>query len=162
MFHTLNPGVYTAVLHSATNRNGIGLVELYDIWQSAPANAVNISTRGLVQTGNNVMIGGFIVGGSKSRMVMARAIGPSLQTANVSNPLADPKLELHNGSGTIVARNDNWRTTQEQQIRKTDLAPQNDKESAILTTLAPGPYTAVVSGANGGTGVALVEVYQLQ
>jgi hypothetical protein len=162
LLRTLNPGVYTAVLRSANQGTGIGLVELYDIAQSAPANAVNISTRGLVQTGNNVMIGGFIVGGSKSRTVIARAIGPSLQAANVSNPLADPKLELHNASGTIIARNDNWRTTQQQQIRQTNLAPQNDRESAIVATLAPGPYTAVVSGANGGTGVALVEVYQLQ
>jgi hypothetical protein len=159
---TLDPGAYTAVLKSATTAGGIGLVELYDLAQSTPANAVNVSTRGLVQTGNDVMIGGFIVGGSQSRTVVARAIGPSLAGPNVSNPLADPVLELHNGNGTTIATNDNWRTTQEQQIRDSGLAPQNDKESAILTTLTPGAYTGIVSGASGGTGVAVVEVYQLQ
>ena len=159
---TLNPGAYTAVLRSASEMSGIGLVELYDIGQSVPANAVNISTRGVVRTGNEVMIGGFIVGGSKSRTLLARAIGPSLTGAGVSNPLPDPKLALHNGSGTLVASNDDWRSQQEQQIRQTGLPPQSDKESAILTTLAPGAYTAVVSGANEGTGVALIEVYQVQ
>lgn len=159
---SLAPGVYTAVLKSATSANDIGLVELYDIDQNAPTNAVNISTRGLVQTGNDVMIGGFIVGGSQSRTLVARAIGPSLAAQNVASPLADPSLELHDNNGTIVGGNDNWRSTQEQQIRDSGLAPQNDKESAVLTSLAPGAYTAVVSGANQSTGVALVEVYQLQ
>ncbi len=162
LLRTLNPGVYTAVLRSANGVDGVGLVELYDIGQSAPANAVNISTRGLVQTGANVMIGGFIIGGSNSRTLIARAIGPSLAGSSVSNPLSDPKLELHNDSGTIVASNDNWRSTQEEQISQSGLAPQNDKEAAILTTLTPGAYTAVVSGGDGGTGVALVEVYQLE
>jgi len=94
--------------------------------------------------------------------LLARAIGPSLTGAGVSNPLPDPKLALHNGSGTLVASNDDWRSQQEQQICQTGLPPQSDKESAILTTLAPGAYTAVVSGANEGTGVALIEVYQVQ
>lgn len=159
---TLNPGVYTAVLRSATAANGIGLVELYDLGQSVSANAVNISTRGVVKSGDEVMIGGFIVGGSKSRTLVARAIGPSLAASGVNDPLQNPTLELHNSSGTIVASNDDWRTTQEQQIRQTGIAPRNDKESAILTTLAPGAYTAVISGVQQGTGVALVEVYQVQ
>ncbi|MBA3273071.1 MAG: hypothetical protein H0T11_04255, partial [Chthoniobacterales bacterium] len=159
---TLNPGVYTAVLRSATAANGIGLVELYDLGQSVSANAVNISTRGVVKSGDEVMIGGFIVGGSKSRTLVARAIGPSLAASGVNDPLQNPMLELHNSSGTIVASNDDWRTTQEQQIRQTGIAPRNDKESAILTTLAPGAYTAVISGVQQGTGVALVEVYQVQ
>ncbi len=106
--------------------------------------------------------GAIIVGGSKSRTFISRAIGPSLTGAGVSNPLPDPKLMLHNGSGTIVASNDNWRSAQEQQIRQSGLAPQSDKESAILTTLAPGAYTAVVSGADEGSGVALIEVYQVR
>jgi hypothetical protein len=158
---SLEPGAYTAVLRSATAANGIGLVELYDLAQAAPANAVNISTRGLVQTGSDVMIGGFIVGGSESRTVVARAIGPSLVSGGVTNALPDPRLELHDSSGTIVASNDDWRSDQEQQIQQTGLAPQNDKEAAILTTLAPAAYTAVVSGAGSSTGVALVEVYQI-
>ncbi|MBA3882272.1 MAG: hypothetical protein H0X73_06025 [Chthoniobacterales bacterium] len=115
-----------------------------------------------MQTGDDVMIGGFILGGSKSRTLIARAISPSLLGPNVNNPLPDPILELHNGSGTIVASNDDWRSTHEQKIQDSGLAPQNDKESAILATVAPGAYTAIVRGVQKGTGVALVEVYQLK
>jgi hypothetical protein len=115
----------------------------------------------LVQTGNNVMIGGFIITGAGQKTVLVRAIGPSLAQHGITNPLLDPTLELHNGNGAVIAFNDNWKDTQQAQIQATGLAPTNDSESAILRTLPPGNYTAVVRGKNNTIGVALVEVYGL-
>jgi glucose/arabinose dehydrogenase len=160
---SLQPGNYTAIMSGSGGTTGIGVVELYDLDQSAPANPANISTRGFVDTGDNVMIGGFIVGGSQSRTVLVRAIGPELSAAGVPGSLQDPTLELRNGSGTLLASNDNWKSDQQTQIAATGLAPTDDREAAILSTpLAPGNYTAIVRGSGGTTGVALVEVYQLQ
>ena len=161
MIALLEPGNYTAILSGKNGATGVGLLELYDLAQSAPANAVNISTRGLVQTGDNVMIGGFIVGGSKTSRILVRAIGPELTAAGVPGALQDPTLELHDGSGTTIATNDNWRSTQQADIAATMLAPTDDRESAILSTLAPGNYTAILRGSGGLTGVALFEAYQL-
>ena len=107
------------------------------------------------------MIGGFIVGGTDSSQVIIRAIGPSLAAAGVDGALADPILELHNSDGSLLFQNDNWRTDQEQQIIDTTVPPSNDQESAIVATLTPGAYTAIVRGAGDTTGVALVEVYAL-
>ena len=123
----------------------------------------NLSARGLVGTGDDVLIGGFIVGGNAlaNNAVVARAIGPSLAQAGVANPLADPVLEVHNSSGGIVASNDNWQDTQEAQITASGLAPTDPNESAILATLPAGSYTAVVRGAGDTTGTALVEVYSI-
>jgi hypothetical protein len=159
----LQPGAYTAIMSGVAGATGIGLVELYDIDQNTPANAINISTRGNVGTGNNVMIGGFIIDGSQPRTVLIRALGPSLSSAGVSNALQDPTLELHDGQGALMTSNDNWKSNQQTQIQATGLAPSFDAESAILaTSLPPGGYTAIVAGAGGTGGVALVEVYQLQ
>jgi glucose/arabinose dehydrogenase len=159
---TLQPGNYTAIVSGVGGVTGIGVVELYDLDQSAPANPANISTRGFVQTGDNVMIGGFIVGGSQNRTVLARAIGPSLTAAGVPNALQDPMLELHNSSGTTLASNDSWKSDERTQITATGLAPSDDREAAILSApLAPGNYTAIVRGSGNTTGVALVEIYQL-
>jgi hypothetical protein len=116
----------------------------------------NISTRGLVQTGNDVMIGGFIVFGLDSQKVIVRAMGPSLP---LSGALANPRLELHDGNGALFAANDDWRSDQEAEINGTGLAPANNLESAIVRTLPPGNYTAIVGGVNDTTGVSLVEVY---
>jgi len=140
------------------------VVELYDLDQPSPANPANISTRGFVETGDNVMIGGFFVGGSQNRTAFVRALGPSLTAVGVPNALQDPLLELHNSSGTTLATNDNWRSDQEAQILATGIAPSNDKEAAIVSApLAPGNYTAVVRGVGSNpAGVALVEIYQLQ
>jgi hypothetical protein len=144
----------------------VGLVEVYDL--DAPTTTTtqlaNISTRGFVDTGDNVMIGGFIVGGGGggSVSVIVRAIGPSLGAAGVAGALADPMLELHDSNGATVATNDNWRDTQEAEIIATTIPPSNDAESAIVATLAPGVYTAIVSGVNNTTGVGLVEAYNLQ
>ena len=160
---SLQPGNYTAIMSGSGGTTGIGVVELYDLDQSAPANPGNIATRGFVDIGDNVMIGGFIVGGSQNRTVLVRAIGPELGAAGVPGSLQDPALELHNGSGTLLASNDNWKSDQQTQIAATGLAPTDDREAAILSSpLAPGNYTAIVSGSGGTTGVALVEVYQLQ
>ena len=149
-------------MSGADGETGIGVVELYDLAPSVPANPGNIATRGFVEAGDNVMIGGFIVGGSQNRSVLARAIGPSLTAVGVPDALQDPLLELHDSSGATIASNDNWRSTQETQISQSGLAPADDRESVIISSpLAPGNYTAIVRGATGGTGVALVEIYQL-
>jgi sugar lactone lactonase YvrE len=123
----------------------------------------NISARGLVGTGDDVLIGGFIVGGNAlaNNAVIVRAIGPSLSQSGVTTPLADPMLELHNSSGTLIASNDDWQETQKDQITAAGLAPTDPKESAIYATLAAGSYTAVVRGANETTGTALVEIYSV-
>ena len=155
---TLDPGAYTAIVSGAGNGTGIGLVEAYDLDRTTDARLANISTRGFVQTGDNVMIGGFIILGSEDEDVLVRAIGPSLPLAGT---LADPLLELHNADGSILATNDNWRDTQEAEIEATGIPPANDAESAIVSTLAPGNYTAIVRGVGDTTGVALVEAYGL-
>jgi hypothetical protein len=161
LFVSLQPGPYTAIVRGVGGGTGIGLVELFDVDQTKPANAVNISSRGRVLTGDNVMIGGFIIGGNQAQRVIVRAIGPSLTGHGVPGALQDPILSLHNSSGATIASNNNWRSTQQSEINATGLAPTNDNESAIVRTLAPGAYTAIVRGANNSTGVALVEVYRL-
>ncbi|HSP45338.1 MAG TPA: PQQ-dependent sugar dehydrogenase [Chthoniobacterales bacterium] len=159
---TLQPGNYTAIMSGSGSAAGIGVVELYDLDQSAPANPANIATRGFVESGDNVMIGGFIVGGSQNRTVLVRAIGPSLTAVGVPNALQDPMLELHDASGATLASNDSWKSNQQTQITATGLAPSDDREAAILSSpLAPGNYTAIVRGSGNTTGVALVEIYQL-
>jgi glucose/arabinose dehydrogenase len=133
------------------------------VWKisATPSQALNISSRSHVASGENVMIGGFIITGSANKRVIIRAIGPSLQQFNVPNPLADPMLELHGATGALITSNDNWRDTQEAEIMNSQLAPRNDLESAIIAILQPGAYTAVVQGKNGASGVGLVEVYDL-
>jgi hypothetical protein len=166
LFLTLNPGAYTAVVQGFSDSTtpastGIGLVELYDL-HTTGGRAGNISTRGQVQTGDNVLIAGFIIGGTQSKQVVVRAIGPSLATAGILNPLPDPTLELHNASGTVLQSNDNWEQGPNAQTISNDgLAPTNPREPALLATLNPGSYTAIVRGVNGETGTALVEVYDL-
>ena len=154
-----NNSAYTAIVRDRNDATGVGLVEAYDLDDTVNSKLGNISTRGLVGTGDNVMIGGFIVGGQLSTRVIVRAIGPSVPLAGT---LADPTLALHDGNGALIVSNDNWRTGgQEAEIIATGLPPSNDLESAIIRTLAPGNYTAIVRGVNDTTGVALVEVYDL-
>ena len=159
----LDPGAYTAIVRGVNAGTGIGLTEVYDLDLTAGSKLGNISTRAFVQTADNVMIGGFIVSGLDSGMVIVRAIGPSLVSYGITNPLQNPTLELHDSSGAIIASNDNWMDAPNvQEIIDSGYAPSNNAESAILMRLAPGAYTAIVRGVSAGTGVALVEVYGLQ
>ena len=161
---TLPTTGHTAIVRGKDNTTGIGVVEVYDLDQLADSHLANISTRGHVQSADNVMIGGFIPGGgSASLRVLLRAIGPSLSQLGISNPLADPTLELRDGNGALVAANDNWKDAPNQaQISATGLPPNDDAESAILITIAPAPHTAVVAGKGTATGVALVEAFHLE
>jgi hypothetical protein len=152
------------------NTTGVALVEVYDLTPAPNSTLSNISTRSFVQTGDNVMIGGVIVQGTQPRRVIVRAIGPELTQYDVPNPLADPTLQLYDGTGALIASNDNWQHTiiggiitrsQVRDIRNSGHAPADATESAIIATLPPGNYTAIVRGVSDTTGVALVEVYDL-
>lgn len=159
---TVAPGAYTVVLRGNAAATGIGLVELYDLQISASSKLANLSTRGLVGLDQNVMIGGTIVTGPDNARVAFRALGPSLVAAGITNAMSDPQLDLFDGNGTRIGANNNWKDSQQTAIANAGLAPANDLESAIIIDLAPGNYTAVLSDANGVTGVALVEAYHLQ
>ena len=168
---TLAPGAYTAILQGKNNGTGVGVVEVYDLDQTATSKLANISTRAFVDTGNNVMIGGLIVsggvGGGGTARVILRAIGPSLSASGVQGALQDPNLELHDASGATVAANDNWKlrpdgSSQQGEIEATGVPPTNDAESALVQTLAPGNYTAIVRGTGTTSGIAVVEAYTLQ
>jgi hypothetical protein len=154
----LAPGSYTAILSGANQTSGTAVVEVYDLDPAADAKLANISTRAAVQTGDNVLIGGLIVVGQSAADVIVRAIGPSLP---VPSAMANPTLELRDANGGVLGANDNWRTTQQAAIIGTGVPPTHDAESAIVTSFSPGSYTAIVRGANESTGVAVVEVYQL-
>ena len=161
-----NSAAYSVIVEGVGNTSGVGSVEVYDLDQTADSQLANISTRGLVQTGDSVMIGGFIVGGpggGNARLIV-RAIGPSLNVNGVplAGRLPDTTLEIANQSGMILFMNDNWRTGgQEAEIIATTVPPPNDLESAIVATLAPGAYTAIVRGKNNTAGVGLVEAFNL-
>jgi uncharacterized protein GlcG (DUF336 family) len=159
---TLAPGAYTTVVSGENGSSGIGLVELYDLSANGESKLINLSTRGFVGTGNDLMIGGFIVGNFGSVTVVVRGIGPSLAETGITTALADPTLEVRDINGTLVAANDNWKETQEEDLRASSLAPIADSEAAILTSLSPGPYTAIVQGSGGSSGIGLVEVYNLR
>jgi len=154
-----NGSNYTAVLRGFQNETGVGLVEAYDLDQSVDSRLANISTRGFVQIGDDVMIAGFIVLNGNQRVIL-RAIGPSL---SLDGKLADPTLELRDSNGGLIRANDNWRIGgQEAEIIGTTIPPTHDAESAIVEVLSPGPYTAILRGADNTTGIAVVEVYALQ
>src|SRR6266478_1505506 len=166
----LPAGNYTAIVSGVNSTTGVALVEVYDLSSGTDSILGNISTRSFVQTGDNVMIGGFIVQGTTPKRVIIRAIGPELSQYGVPNPMADPTLELHDGTGALIASNDNWQTTiiggiitqdQVQDIINSGHAPGDPSESAIIADLPAGNYTAIVRGVNNTTGVALAEVYDL-
>jgi hypothetical protein len=159
---TLPPGAYTAIMGGKNGSTGMGLVEVYDLDRASDGRLTNISTRGLVRTGDGVVIGGFILGGDTGQAsVLLRAIGPSLSTAGIANALADPTLELRDSNGVLLQYNDNWKDSQQAAIEATGIPPQNDLEAAILATLLPGSYTAITAGKDGSMGVGLIEVYNL-
>jgi hypothetical protein len=166
----LPPGNYTAIVRGVANTTGVGLVEVYDLNSAASSSLSNISTRSFVQTSEHVMIGGFIVQGTGTKKVIIRAIGPELTQFGITDELANPTLELHNANGGLIATNDNWQTTiiggiingdQVSDIQNSGHAPTAATESAIIANLQPGNYTAIVRGVSNTTGVALVEVYDL-
>ena len=160
ILHTFNPGNYTAIVRGKSNTTGVALVEAYDIDKAIDTTLTNISTRGFVDVGQNVMIGGFISGNGLVKVIV-RALGPTLSQFGVTNVLADPTLELHDANGALLASNDNWKDTQQAEIQGSGFAPPNNAESAIIATRPPGNTTAIVSGKNNTTGNALVEVYIL-
>jgi hypothetical protein len=166
LWGVINPGAYTVIVRGKNDATGIGLFEAYDLGEAADSNLANVSTRGLVQTGDNILIGGFIVGGGTegwTAKVLVRAIGPSVPVAGA---LSDPALELRDASGTLLASNDNWKahsdgSSQQAEIEATGLQPASDLESALLQTFPAGNYTAIVRGVNNTTGIGLVEAYNL-
>jgi hypothetical protein len=162
---TLSPGAYTAILTGKGQTTGVGLVEVYDNNQIVDAELANISTRGFVQTGNNVMIGGFILGGSLNNTQIAlRGIGPSLAQFGLDPVLADPTLELHDSNGATLAANDDWQSdpVSAAQLAAAGLGLTNSKESGIFTSLPAGAFTAILAGKNGNIGIGLVELYDLR
>lgn len=162
MVATLQPGAYTAILSGTNQTTGLGLVEIYDADPAAASQLANISTRGFVQAGDNVMIGGFILGqGDNSPAVAVRGIGPSLSQSGLSNVLPDPGLELRDGNGALLIANDNWQDDPfaAAQLTANGLAPADPLESGIFATLPPGLFTAILTGRNGGVGLGLVEIY---
>jgi hypothetical protein len=168
IIQTLAPGNYTAVVRGVNATVGAALLEVHDLDQSSTSLITNISTRGPVGTNANVMIGGFIVGdglgsnGDGSSTVLVRALGPELTSFGIADALLDPTLELIDGNGNLVGSSDNWKDSQQAAIRATGLAPGDDREPAILTTLIQGNWTAIVRGKNNTTGVGLIELYRIQ
>jgi hypothetical protein len=167
--HNLEPAIvatldaynygYTAIVRGKDNGTGIGVVEAYDLDGSADSELANIATRGLVQSGDDILIAGTIVLGDTTRKVIVRAIGPSL---SIAGKLENPLLELRDSNGALLEANDNWLDSPNKQaILASTIPPSSDLESAIVRTLAPGNYTAIVRGVNDTTGLALVEVYAL-
>ena len=159
---TLPPGAYTAIVQGVGGASGIASVEVYDLDPGSDSRIGNISTRGKVETGDNVMIGGFIISADQPTKVIVRALGPSLATHNVAGSLANTTLDLHDRNGTVLASNDDWSSDQAAEIIASHVPPTDPRESAIVLTLPPGNYTAVVRGKNSTRGVALVEVYNLE
>jgi hypothetical protein len=169
----LPPGNYTVIVRGVNDTTGVSLVEVYDLDNPGTVPTAflrNISSRSVVLSGEDVMIGGFIVQGTGTKRVIVRAIGPELNRYGVQNVLTDPTLELHNATGALIASNDNWQTTviggiitrdQVMDIQNSGRAPTDSSESAIIAELPPGRYTAIVRGKNIIVGVALVEVYDL-
>jgi hypothetical protein len=158
---TLAPGAYTAVMRGNGNTSGVGLVEVYDLNQGVDSKLANISTRAFVSTADNIVIAGFMLGGSSEDRIVVRGIGPSLTAAGVPNALANPTLELRDSNGALLIANNDWQDNpvQAAELTAAGLAPTNSLESGIAATLPPGLYTALLAGLNNGTGVGLVEVY---
>jgi hypothetical protein len=167
---TLVPGNYTAIVRGKNNTSGVALVEVYDLSEAGLSKLANISTRAFVETGDNVVIAGFILGGNNGDdVIILRGLGPSLAAAGVPNALADPTLALRDGNGALLAYNNDWQDNCNSgppgppcpPVGPPGLAPPNPLESQIVTALPPGLYTALLAGLNNGTGVGLVEVYDL-
>ncbi len=160
---TLPPGSYTAIVRGKNDSTGIALVEVYDRGLAAQSVLANISSRSFVDANANVMIGGFIAGNLPGNTkVLVRAIGPSMGN-QLANTLQDPTLSVHDSNGTAIASNDNWRdSSQQSEIQATGIPPSDDREAAVLATVAPAGYTAIVRGNNDTVGVGAVEIYNIR
>lgn len=161
---TLKPGNYTAIVRGKGNTKGVALVEVYDKTTGSDSQLANISTRGFIQIGENVMIGGFILGGNKPSNVILRGIGPSLGDSGVSDPLADPTIDVRNKNGERIEFNDDWQDNVPSAalVAAHGLAPHDKRESALSMNLAAGEYTVILAGKHGGIGVGLVEIYDVR
>jgi hypothetical protein len=157
---TLSPGNYTAIVHGYAHGTGIALVEAYDPDPASGSRLAEMSTRGNVRTGDEILIGGFIVSNGATR-VLLRAIGPALTAFGISNALQNPTLELRDGNAALIEANDDWKSDNRQEITDTGIPPVDDRESALVRTLVSGSYTALVRGKNSSIGIALVEIYRL-
>jgi hypothetical protein len=159
---TLNPGAYTAIARGKNNTTGVALIEVFDLSPAVLAKLANISTRAFINTGDNIVIAGFILGGNNgSTRIVVRGIGGSLTLFGVPSALANPTLEVRDSNAALLASNDDWQSdpAQAAELTAAGLAPTNAQESGIAITLGPGLYTALLAGSNNGTGVGLVEVY---
>jgi hypothetical protein len=163
---TLAPGTYTALLTGKNGTTGVGLVEVYDVNPTVDSQLGNLSTRGFVQGGNDVLIAGFLLGGANTGndRIAIRGLGPSLAQFGLNPVLADPTLELHDQNGATLITNDDWATdpVSAANLIANNLAPSDPKEAAIFTSLPPGTFTAILAGKNSGTGIGIVEVYNLK
>ncbi|MBA2270242.1 MAG: hypothetical protein H0W20_06555 [Chthoniobacterales bacterium] len=158
----LAEGTYTVVLRGTRSTTGVGLVEIYDLNLGNGSRLANLSTRGFVERNENILIGGMIVTGSAAQRVVTRAIGPDLRARGVANPLQDPQVDIFDGNGMRIAGNDNFGTGgQTDELAQNGLTPGDSRDSAIILTVPPGNYTALVTGVGGSTGVALVEFFNL-
>jgi hypothetical protein len=159
----LPPGDYTVTVRDANKSAGIALVEAYDLSAPRTSSLANFYVRGFVGTGDEVLSGGIVVRGTAPEQVLFRALGPDLGNSGTANPLADPVLEIRDNNGMRVASNDNWRdSSQSEEISSIGLEPDSETDSALLLTLVPGNYTAIVRDAAGSTGVAQLETYELR
>jgi hypothetical protein len=159
---SLAPGSYTAVVTGKNAASGVALVEMYDLSPSTHSKLANISTRGTIGTGDEVLISGFILGDVQSSTVVLRVLGPTLASFGIDHPLGDPILTVYDSYGTILASNNNWQDDPyATNVQQNGLAPANDTESAMMLHLPAGAYTTLAFGANGSTGVGLVEVFSL-
>ena len=163
---SLAPGAYTAIVRGRNNTSGVALIEVYDLNQGVESKLANLSTRAFVSTGSDIVIAGFLLsGGDGSDRIIVRGIGPSLAPGifPVSAVLADPTLELHDNNGTLILADNNWQDdlAQAAEIIAAGLAPENSLEAAMAATLPPGLYTALLAGRLGGTGIGVVEIYDL-
>ena len=163
---SLAPGAYTAIVRGQNNTSGVALIEVYDLNQGVASKLANLSTRAFVSTGSDIVIAGFLLSsGDGSDRIIVRGIGPSLAPGifPVSAVLADPTLELHDNNGTLILADNNWQDdlAQAAEIIAAGLAPENSLEAAMAATLPPGLYTALLAGRLGGTGIGVVEIYDL-
>ncbi|MBS0658476.1 MAG: hypothetical protein JSR82_09570, partial [Verrucomicrobia bacterium] len=157
------PGAVTVLVRGVAGAQGVAIVEAYEVAGEGvmTARIVNVSIRGKVQTGENVLIGGIAVRGNGPRRLLIRALGPSLASFMLGAPLADPTLSIYDSTGTLVATNNDWKSAQQTEIAATGLAPSSDAEAALIATLPPGNYTAIIAGQGGTVGIALLEVYDV-